>query len=93
MESERNYGSASLKGYEYFDKVCLELNTCLADFEFFLISEQRGIREPIDGILGLSRNNGFHVNPTRGNTTGPLLMETLAYKGIIDADKFSFYFQ
>ena len=38
-ESERNYGSASLKGHEYYDKVCVDLNTCVADFEYFLISD------------------------------------------------------
>ena len=36
--SERNYGSASLTGYEYTDKVCIRLGTCLNSFEFFLIS-------------------------------------------------------
>lgn len=56
--SERNYGSASLTGREWTDKVCLRPETnCIDDFEFFLISTQVGIREPIDGILGLSRNH------------------------------------
>lgn len=91
-ESERNYGSASLKGYEYFDRVCIDLNTCVPDFEYFLITDQRGIQEPIDGILGMSRNNAFYINKDAGNTTGPLLMETLARKEVINADKFSFYF-
>ena len=35
--SERNYGSASLVGYEYTDKVCINLNTCLDVFEYFMI--------------------------------------------------------
>jgi len=90
--TERNYGSASLVGYEYVDKVCIALGTCIEDFEFFLINEQVGIAEPIDGILGLSRNNPFYVAPEGGNTTGPLYVEKLAAAGIIDADKFSFYF-
>lgn len=36
-QTERNYGSASLTGYEYTDKVCIALGTCLDSFEFFLI--------------------------------------------------------
>ena len=36
--SERNYGSASLVGNEWKDKVCIDLNHCVNDFEFFLIS-------------------------------------------------------
>ena len=34
---------------------------CVADFEFFLIEEQEGLREPIDGVLGLARNKPFFV--------------------------------
>lgn len=33
----RNYGSASLLGYEYTDKVCLNLGLCVSDFGFFLV--------------------------------------------------------
>ena len=91
--SERNYGSASLTGYEYKDRVCLQLDSCLDDFEFFLIESQTGIAEPIDGILGLARNNAFHIAPDNGNTSGPLYVEALFDGGIINANKFSFYFQ
>jgi len=35
--SERNYGSASLTGTEYTDKVCLYFSQCIPDFEYFLI--------------------------------------------------------
>ena len=59
--SERNYGSASLTGYEYTDKVCITLTLCEDNFEFFLIETQKGISEPIDGILGLSRNYPLYV--------------------------------
>ena len=90
--SERNYGSASLTGYEYTDKVCITLSMCLDTFEFFLIESQKGINEPIDGILGLSRNYPFHVAQTGENTTGPLYVEHLFNAGKISADKFSFYF-
>ena len=92
-KSERNYGSASLEGYEYKDRVCIELGNCVDEFEFFLITSQVGIAEPIDGILGLSRNKAFHVNPDAGNTSGPLYVEALYDGGIINANKFSFFFQ
>ena len=62
------------------------------DFEFFLIDSQSGINEPIDGILGLSRNYPFHVKQDGINTTGPLYVEKLFDAGKIGADKFSFYF-
>ena len=91
--SERNYGSASLKGHEWTDKVCLTLSTCVPEFEFFMFEQQSGIAEPIDGILGLSRNNAFHIAPDQGNMTGPLYIETLAKDGLVSEDKFSFFFQ
>ena len=61
--STRIYGSAYLEGAEYFDTVCLTPNTstCIENFEYFLISYQEGIWEPVDGILGLSRNNPFFI--------------------------------
>ena len=90
--SQRNYGSASLNGYEFYDKVCIDLNHCLESFEFFMITSQTGISEPIDGILGLSRNEGFALNPG-SRSTGPLFVEHLYEDGIIKEDKFSFYFQ
>ena len=90
--TDRNYGSASLSGYEYTDKVCVNLNLCLDKFEFFLIEKSKGIREPIDGILGLSRNNSFHVQKDSGNKSGPLLIEHLAEAEVINANKYNFYF-
>lgn len=92
-QTERAYGSASLTGYEYTDKVCIALGTCIESFEFFLFDSQVGIREPIDGILGLSRNNAFYIQGDGAeNTSGPLFVEHMAAEGIIAADKFSFYF-
>lgn len=61
------------------------------DFEFFLVTEQIGLMEPIDGILGLARDHYFHVSPD-SSEAGPLLVEHLADAGAIDANKFSFYF-
>ena len=61
-------------------------------FEFFYIDEQRGLREPIDGILGMSRNRPFFLAPGEGNQTGPLYIEALYNADVILANKFSFYF-
>ena len=36
--SERNYGSASLTGQEWTDKVCINIGNCVENFEYFLIS-------------------------------------------------------
>ena len=62
-QSIRAYGSAELKGHEYTDTVCILFSACVRDFEFFYIDEQRGMREPIDGILGMSRNKPFYLAP------------------------------
>lgn len=91
-QSTRSYGSAELKGYEYTDTVCILFSACVENFEFFYIEEQRGIREPIDGIMGLSRNNPFILAPDLDNKTGPLYIEHLAATGIISSNQFSFYF-
>lgn len=60
--SERQYGSVYLKGYEYTDKVCVDSVFCVNDFRFFLIESIRAsdgfntLSEPVDGILGMSRD-------------------------------------
>ena len=43
-------------GHEWTDRVCVTLEACIDDFEFFLIEDQTGLQEPVDGILGLARN-------------------------------------
>jgi hypothetical protein len=52
--SERHYGSASLTGREYRDRVCIDYRTCAREFEYFSILTQTGLNPPIEGILGLS---------------------------------------
>jgi len=91
-QSIRAYGSAELKGREYTDTVCILFSACVEKFEFFYIESQVGIREPIDGILGMSRNKPFFLAPEEGNQTGPLYIENLANAGVISTNKFSFYF-
>ena len=78
-ESQRFYGSLILKGVEHKDEVCLLLSQCIQNFEYFAITEQNGMKEPIDGILGLSRGNQFYIeNYWKGNRKpGPLLVEEM----------------
>lgn len=56
--SVRAYGSAVLYGTEYTDKVCVnKFSGCVNNFEYFLITtNQTGLAEPFDGLVGLSRN-------------------------------------
>jgi len=90
--SDRLYGSASLKGKEYSDTVCILFSACVENFEFFYIEDQKGISEPIDGILGMSRDKPFHIAPDSDKENGPLYVENLAKAGVIPENKFSFYF-
>ena len=86
---ERSYGSMSFLGKEYTDTVCILFSACVKNFEFFLIEEQYGLDEPIDGILGLARDNPAYLAPNDGNKTGPLFIEKLWKDGIINEPVFS----
>ena len=90
---ERSYGKASFTGKLYKDTVCILFSACIRDFEFFLIETQSGLKEPVDGIMGLARNKPQHLAPEKGNVTGPLYIEKLVEEGIISQNKFSFYIQ
>ena len=37
-ESERTYNDVTVKGTEWLDTVCLNSNTCVDNFEFFMIN-------------------------------------------------------
>lgn len=72
------YGSATLTGYMGQDYTCLsrsDTNTCLNNFNFFVITEQTGLTG-LDGILGLS--------PSSNSESGPSYMQ-----GLIDAGSIS----
>jgi len=56
------------------------------DFEYFLITEQTGLDEDIDGILGLSMGGAKSTYDT-----GPLLVEALTTDNDLSANIFSFY--
>ena len=54
---QRNYGQATFFGTSWTDKVCLNEEVCLDNFEYFQITHnETGVSEPFDGILGLARN-------------------------------------
>ena len=54
-------------GKTYTDTVCILFSACVENFEFFFIEEQKGLNEPIDGILGLARNYSAFLDPDSGN--------------------------
>lgn len=50
-----NYGSASLYGYFYDDKLCLgNAELCVSGFNFLGITSQQGLGSGQSGMLGLS---------------------------------------
>lgn len=65
---------------------------CVADFDFFAITQQFGLTYPIEGILGLSQNNQFMHNVNVVDlTVGPLIVNYLQTTGDIARNEFSFY--
>ena len=84
QESQKDYGSASLTGHTYKDRVCID-DLCVNDFEYFLINSQKGVNgyagilEPVDGILGMSRDL---VPEEYGDyEIGPLFVKALSATG------------
>ena len=57
--SERRYNQVVVTGTEWSDTVCLTETTCINEFEFFLVETQSFLKEPIDGFLGLARDEPF----------------------------------
>ena len=78
-------------GREYTDTVCILFSACVESFEFFLIDESEGMKEPYDGVVGLARNHPSHLTPEDGNVSGPLLVESLWKTGVISANSFSLH--
>ena len=90
-QTERVYGNAWLRGVEYENTVCLLLSACVSDFEYFGIWEQRGISEPIDGILGLARGDYYFYLGDKTRQSGPLYIDAMFNEDLIDQKIFSFY--
>jgi len=91
-QSNRAYGSASLDGYVYEDKVCLDERSCVSKFKYFLIESQKGMNPPIEGILGMSLKNNFMMS-NKAYEVGPLLVDQLAQAKEIPKGEFSFHMQ
>lgn len=91
--SERSYGSVLFFGKEYTDQVCVADNICIDDFEFFMIEQQMGLFEPIDGVLGLARNKPFLLSGESEVVRGPSLMNALSNANRIPENTFSLMVQ
>ena len=86
-----NYGASNFVGKEYTDTVCILFSACVSNFKFLLIEQQTGLKEPVDGVLGMARNRPQYLAPELGNPTGSLYFLKLATDGVISEHKFSFY--
>ena len=68
---------------------------CIEDYEYFAIFTQTGIREPIDGILGMSRGgNYFYMVDLlrKEGDAATLYVDKMFDDGLITERTFSFYF-
>lgn len=92
--SERQFGTIRMTGNEWTDTVCLTSEACVKDFEYFLINElvDEGLKEPIDGVLGLARNEPYYLADVGEVLRGPSVLKALDNAGIIEEDTFSFHF-
>jgi len=89
--SDRIYGAARMTGIEWTDNVCVTNQACIKDFEFFLISVQTGLLEPVDGFFGLARKHPYYLAEEAKVTRGPSYMHALEKAGLISENTFSFY--
>ena len=77
------------------DKVCLfETSSCVDPFKFFLISEQYGIPDEVDGIWGLAMGySSIGMNAIeRGYNQGDLFLDEIRLLGHITETSFSTHF-
>ena len=90
--SQRFYGAAVMLGHEFEDSVCLLLTECVNSFKYFAIYQQEGLVEPVDGVMGMARNNQFmNSDSDADHSVGPLFVEALYNDGVIDEYSFSFF--
>ena len=88
---QRLYGEVFLEGFEYADKVCTTLTDCVSNFTYFGILEQRGIVEPVDGILGMARN--YPIKNADADAKTPvsrLFVDAMVEDGLINENTFTF---
>lgn len=86
-EQERSYGDVYLTGKVWKDTICLHFSQCVNDFQYFAIEYQEGLREPIDGIMGLAKNvDTFHLGESSGISTTKSYVTALKEEGLIDKE-------
>ena len=91
--TERAYGGVFFEGYVYSDTICIQLSACVQDFEYFAIAQQQGLREPIDGIMGLARNSVTTFQRGEATVESPKSYVTaMKESDLINTEAFSFYF-
>lgn len=69
------------------------MDLCASDFEYFLIDTQQGLKEPVDGVMGLARNRKFYFKQESKNpaqSTTPSILTALNLADQIDSHSFSF---
>jgi len=89
--SERTFGDVTMLGVEWVDEVCVTSQACIKDFEYFLVKQESGLKEPMDGIFGLARNHPYYLAKDDGIQRGPSYMLALKNAELISEDTFSFY--
>ena len=89
---KKEFGSAKFLGETYTDEVCLLFSACVENFEFFYVVAQDGMEEPVDGNVGMARNEPFFFKNSSESATQKLYVEALVESDIIPVNKFSFYF-
>lgn len=66
----------------------------MAGFEFFLVSEQQGLKPFIDGVLGMSRDLAPpEAQGKEWRGVGPIYVKKLAEAGVIEDNIFAFYLE
>lgn len=73
------YGSATLDGGVWEDKVCLNgaATSCVLDFKYFSFWSQNGLPAGTDGIMGLAQNRQMLLS-TSERAVGDLFVRQLA---------------
>lgn len=87
--SYRYYGATTMRGNEWKDQVCVTASACINDFEYFLITEQQGLQEPVDGVFGLARHKAFYLNSENGVKRGPSYIMAMKNANLISEATFS----
>lgn len=78
-------------GTTWLDTVCLSSAsaTCVQNFEYFSFTQQTGIMEPIEGMLGLCQNKQMMLSADE-IVIGPLFNDALYDQKKIPQNTFSF---